>query len=40
MSEERCVCCGEQIPEGRQVCWACEYGIQNFKETKEETKET
>lgn len=21
---ERCVCCGEIIPEGRQVCPACE----------------
>ena len=19
-----CVCCGEIIPEGRQVCWECE----------------
>ena len=24
MTEERCVCCGEIIPEGRQVCPACE----------------
>ena len=23
---ERCVCCGEAIPEGRQVCPACEKG--------------
>ena len=23
---ERCVCCGEIIPEGRQVCGACERG--------------
>ena len=23
-SEERCVCCGEVIPEGRQVCKRCE----------------
>ena len=22
--EERCVCCGETIPEGRQVCASCE----------------
>lgn len=22
--EERCVCCGEQIPEGKQVCASCE----------------
>ena len=25
MTEERCVCCGEIIPEGRQVCWQCEH---------------
>lgn len=22
--EERCICCGEIIPEGRQVCPVCE----------------
>jgi predicted nucleic acid-binding Zn ribbon protein len=22
--EERCICCGEIIPEGRQVCPSCE----------------
>lgn len=27
MNEERCVCCGEVIPEGRQVCLSCEYSI-------------
>lgn len=21
----RCVCCGEEIPEGRTVCWRCEH---------------
>lgn len=21
----RCVCCGDEIPEGRWVCWACEH---------------
>lgn len=21
-----CVCCGEPIPEGRMICWACEHG--------------
>ena len=25
MNEERCICCGEVIPEGRQVCWSCEH---------------
>ena len=24
--EDRCICCGEIIPEGRQVCWTCEIG--------------
>lgn len=24
----RCVCCGEIIPEGRQVCWGCERNAQ------------
>lgn len=26
MADNRCVCCGEIIPEGRQVCWVCENG--------------
>lgn len=25
--ENRCICCGEIIPEGRQVCYQCEYSI-------------
>lgn len=25
MSEEKCVCCGATIPEGRQVCIICGY---------------
>ena len=25
MNENTCVCCGETIPEGRQVCWGCEH---------------
>lgn len=25
MRENRCVCCGSEIPEGRQVCWECEH---------------
>ena len=25
MNENTCVCCGEIIPEGRQVCWRCEH---------------
>ena len=27
--EDRCICCGEIIPEGRQVCWTCEKGEVN-----------
>ncbi len=23
--EDECVCCGEYVPEGRQVCWSCEH---------------
>lgn len=23
-TDNRCVCCGEIIPEGRQICWICE----------------
>lgn len=30
--EERCVCCGERIPEGRQVCASCENCRHNRKE--------
>lgn len=25
MNENRCVCCGEIIPEGKMVCWNCEH---------------
>ena len=33
MNEERCVCCGSVIPEGRQVCWNCEHGVVNTERT-------
>lgn len=46
MNEERCICCGEIIPEGRQVCWSCEHSItkagailQSRHATKEEVSE-
>lgn len=29
---DRCVCCGEIIPEGRQVCPNCERGDTNEKQ--------
>lgn len=28
---ERCICCGEEIPEGRQICSSCESG--NIKDS-------
>lgn len=27
MSEERCICCGNIIQEGRQICCSCERDI-------------
>ena len=27
--DNTCVCCGEIIPEGRQVCPRCEYNLAN-----------
>ena len=33
---DRCVCCGEIIPEGRMVCPQCEY---KTKESKNERSE-
>lgn len=27
MNEDRCICCGKIIPEGRQVCLNCEYRV-------------
>lgn len=29
---EHCICCGEVIPEGRQVCPKCEYKIINHRD--------
>ena len=31
MSEDRCVCCGDVIPEGRQVCPKCERMVKMAK---------
>lgn len=33
-NEDRCVCCGEPIPEGKQVCPACEYKAEIMKKEK------
>ena len=27
MNNNRCICCDEVIPSGRQVCWICEHKI-------------
>ena len=27
MRDNRCVCCGDVIPEGRQVCYRCEHMV-------------
>ena len=32
MTEDRCICCGEVIPEGRQICIMCEVSIDNLTE--------
>ena len=34
---DRCVCCGEIVPEGRQVCPQCEIELQS-KPDRERTK--
>ena len=37
--ENRCVCCGEIIPEGRMICWSCEHSLDNPNDTKEKVEE-
>lgn len=37
MNEHRCVSCGDIIPQGREICWACEHGYTPDK--KENCKE-
>jgi len=32
--DNRCICCGDVIPEGRLVCWRCEH----YQPEQEETK--
>ena len=34
MNEDRCVVCGEIIPEGRMVCHKCEYIEQGLTQSK------
>jgi RNA polymerase subunit RPABC4/transcription elongation factor Spt4 len=35
MTEERCVCCGEIIPEGRMICVKCEQEAEEWKRLRE-----
>ncbi len=28
---DRCVCCGEIVPEGRMVCYRCQYSLGFYK---------
>lgn len=30
--KDRCVCCGEIIPEGRMVCYMCEHSLDRKNE--------
>ena len=39
MNENRCVCCGRIIPEGRQVCESCEAAAYYHEETPEDKAE-
>ena len=38
MSENRCVCCGEVIPEGKMVCWECEHKEDKNEQNREDQK--
>ena len=40
MNDNRCVCCGAQIPEGSQVCVNCQKNAGIHKETPEEKFES
>ena len=38
-NENKCICCGSVIPEGRQVCPGCEQGVsRTIKDSGERTK--
>lgn len=36
MSTNRCICCGDEIPEGRIVCWRCEHSQPELDDAKGE----
>jgi predicted nucleic acid-binding Zn ribbon protein len=37
--DNTCIVCGEIIPEGRDICWACEHGYITNKENEEKKVE-
>ena len=39
MTSNFCVCCGVEIPEGRQVCWNCEHGYYDLTQIEEKVEE-
>ena len=39
MSEERCVCCGEIVPEGRQYCPRCGAKAEEKEQTRGDSNE-
>ncbi|MEE1303001.1 MAG: hypothetical protein UHD64_09500 [Bacteroidales bacterium] len=38
MDADRCVCCGEIVPEGTMVCWNCEHNILDNHNTLTQSK--
>ena len=36
--DNTCICCGEIIPEGKQICPRCEYTLKNYKPNGVKTK--
>ena len=39
MGQEYCVCCGNPIPEGRQVCLNCEHQLYDSNSIKHKSQE-
>lgn len=38
--DNTCVCCGDIVPEGRMVCWACEHGTDRYEDRRNSKKQT
>ena len=36
--DNNCICCGEIIPEAKQICPQCEYTLKNYKPNGVKTK--